>query len=144
MTSKFTANSRHCLKFYTHFATKPDFLHHNQLKFVIVAKSNKKIKNILEKHRKESGDMSTVFEYKFRGVGPTFNIVAIWDPKKVYMPFATNQKMDTIYAFVKQISEECRKRWNIEIGYRVKNDFLDPNLLKITSWNEISNQLGYN
>jgi len=46
--------------------------------FVIAAKSNKKIKGILEKHTKESGNTSTVFEYKFDGEEQTFNIVAIW------------------------------------------------------------------
>lgn len=36
-----------------------------KLDFVIAAKSNKKIKSILEKHTKENGNMSTVFEYHF-------------------------------------------------------------------------------
>ena len=31
--------------------------------------------------------------------------------------------MGSIEAFIKQIPEEYRKRWNIETGYRVKNDF---------------------
>ena len=95
----------------------------HKLEFVIAAKSNKKIKEILEKHRKEYGDTSTVFEYKFQGGGPTFNIVAILNPNKEYILFATNREVDLIDAFVKQIPEEYRKRWNIETGYRVKNDF---------------------
>jgi hypothetical protein len=95
----------------------------HKLEFVIAAKSNKKIKAILEKHRKEKGDTSTVFEYKFQEGGPTFNIVAMWDQKKGYILFATNKKMGLIDTFVKQIPEEYRKRWNIETGYRVKNDF---------------------
>jgi hypothetical protein len=95
----------------------------HKLDFVIAAKSNKKIKEILEKHSKEYGDTSTVFEYEFQGGGPTFNIVATWDQKKGYILFATNKKVGSIDTFVKQIPEEYRKRWNIETGYRVKNDF---------------------
>lgn len=94
-----------------------------KLGFVIAAKSNKKIKGILEKHTKENGNTSTVFEYKFDGEEQTFNIVAIWDQEKGYILFATNRKMGSIDAFIKQIPEEYRKRWNIETGYRVKNDF---------------------
>ncbi len=95
----------------------------HKLDFVIAAKSNKKIKSILENHRKEYGDTSTVFEYEFQEGGPTFNIVAIWDPERGYILFATNKKVGSIDTFVKQIPEEYRKRWNIETGYRVKNDF---------------------
>src|SRR5450756_3151828 len=71
----------------------------HKLEFVIAAKSNKKIKAILEKHRKENGDTSTVFEYKFQEGGPTFNIVAMWDQKKGYILFATNKKMGLIDTF---------------------------------------------
>ena len=95
----------------------------HKLDFVIAAKSNKRIKEILEKHRKEYGDTSIVFEYKFQGGEPTFNIVAIWDQEKGYILFATNKKVDSIDTFVKKIPQEYRKRWNIETGYRVKNDF---------------------
>ena len=95
----------------------------HKLDFVIAAKSNKKIKEILEKHRKEYGDTSTVFEYNFQGEETTFNIVAMWNQDKGYILFATNKKVSSIDTFVKQISEEYRKRWNIETGYRVKNDF---------------------
>lgn len=94
-----------------------------KLDFVIAAKSNKKIKGILEKHTKENGNTSTVFEYKFDGEEQTFNIVAIWDQEKGYILFATNRKMGSIDAFIKQIPEEYRKRWDIETLYRVKNDF---------------------
>lgn len=91
--------------------------------FVIAAKSNKRIKEMLERHRKENGDTSTVFEYKFQGEEQTFNIVAVWDKEKKYSIFATNKKVSSIDTFVKQIPEEYRKRWNIETGYRVKKDF---------------------
>ena len=94
-----------------------------KLDFVIAAKSNKRIKEMLEKHRKEYGDTSTVLEYKFQKGGPAFNIVAMWDQEKGYILFATNKKISSIDTFVKQIHQEYRKRWNIETGYRVKNDF---------------------
>jgi IS4 transposase len=95
----------------------------HKIDFVIAAKSNKRIKEMLEKHRKEHGDTSTVFEYKFQGEEQTFNIVAVWDKEKEYRIFATNKKVGSIDTFVKQIPEEYRKRWNIETGYRVKKDF---------------------
>ena len=63
-----------------------------KLDFVIAARSNKKIKGILEKHTKENGNTSTVFEYNFLEGGPTFNIVAMWDQEKGYILFATNKK----------------------------------------------------
>jgi hypothetical protein len=95
----------------------------HKLDFVIAAKSNKRIKGILENHTKENGNTSTVFEYGFLEGGPTFNIIAMWDQEKGYILFATNKKVGMIDTFVKQIPEEYRKRWNIETGYRVKNDF---------------------
>ena len=95
----------------------------HKLDFVIAAKSNKKIKSILEKHIKENGNTSTVFEYQFKEGGPNFNIIAIQDQVKEYILFATNKKVGLIDTFTKQIPEEYRKRWNIETGYRVKNDF---------------------
>ena len=95
----------------------------HKLDFVIAAKSNKKIKSILEKHVKENGNTSTVFEYQFKEGGPNFNIIAIQDQVKGYILFATNKKVGLIDTFTKQIPEEYRKRWNIETGYRVKNDF---------------------
>ena len=95
----------------------------HKLDFVIAAKSNKRIKDILEKHTKENGNTSTAFEYRFLEGGTTFNIIATWDQEKGYILFATNKKVGLIDIFVKQIPEEYRKRWNIETGYRVKNDF---------------------
>jgi len=98
-------------------------MNEHKLDFIIAAKSNKRIKEMLEMHRKEYGDTSTVFEYKFKGGGPAFNIVAMWDQEKGYILFATNKILSSIDIFVKQIPPEYRKRWNIETGYRVKNDF---------------------
>jgi len=43
--------------------------------------------------------------------------------KKEYILFATNKDVKSIEKFEKSIPKEYRKRWNIETGYRVKNDF---------------------
>lgn len=92
--------------------------------FVIAAKSNQVINRELKNHQKEWGNTSTIFEYQFQQGGPSFNIVAIYDDKKEkYILFATNKKEESIEKFEKTIPEEYRKRWNIETGYRVKNDF---------------------
>jgi len=92
--------------------------------FVIAAKSNQVINRELENHKKEWGNTSTIFEYQFKQGGPSFNIVAIYDGKKErYILFATNKEAESIEKFEKTIPEEYRKRWNIETGYRVKNDF---------------------
>ena len=50
--------------------------------------------------------------------------MAIYDDKKEkYILFATNKEAESTEKFEKTIPEEYRKRWNIETGYRVKNDF---------------------
>lgn len=95
-----------------------------EVDFVIAAKSNQVINRELENHKKEWGNTSTIFEYQFKQGGPSFNIVAIYDDKKKgYILFATNKEAESIEKFEKTIPEEYRKRWNIETGYRVKNDF---------------------
>src|SRR5574344_96671 len=95
-----------------------------KVNFVIAAKSNKVINKELKNHQKEYGNTSTIFEYRFQKGGPSFNIVAIYnDKKKKYLLFATNKKAESIEKFEKMIPEEYRKRWNIETGYRVKNEF---------------------
>ncbi len=109
-------------------------LHRLNNNYIIAAKSNKKINGILFEHKKKFGQTSTVFEYRFEKGGPTFNIVAILNPK--YDPnakkdkgnnefhlFATNLAVNIESDFIKKIPEEYRKRWNIETGYRVKNIF---------------------
>jgi len=98
----------------------------NELKvnFVIAAKSNPVINRELKNYQKECGNTSTIFKYRFQKGGPSFNVVAIYnDKKKKYLLFATNKKAESIEKFEKTIPEEYRKRWNIETGYRVKNDF---------------------
>lgn len=89
-----------------------------KLKCVIAPKSNKKRKAIHENTWIKYGYASNVFESKFQGGGSTFNIVVIWTKKKVYLMFATTKEVDPIDAFIKQIPEEYRKRWNIETWYK--------------------------
>jgi len=98
-------------------------LNKQMVDYVIAAKSNKKIKRILEEHEKQNGHCSTVFEYQFQKGGPIFNIVAMYKKDKGYALFATNKKVISIEMFIKNIPEEYKKRWNIETGYRVKNEF---------------------
>ncbi len=95
-----------------------------KVNFVIAAKSNPVINRELKNHQKEWGNTSTIFEYQFKQGGPSFNIVAIYDDKRErYILFATNKEAESTEKFEKTIPEEYRKRWNIETGYRVKNDF---------------------
>ena len=95
-----------------------------KINFVIAAKSNPIINKELKNHQKEWGNTSTIFKYQFKKGGPSFNVVAIYDDiKKKYLLFAKNKKAESIEKFEKTIPEEYRKRWNIETGYRVKNDF---------------------
>lgn len=91
--------------------------------FVIAAKHNPKIMGILDNFKKENGPISTVFKYHFNKKGTEFNLVATHDEEKGYILFATNKDVKSIEKFEKTIPEEYRKRWNIETGYRVKNDF---------------------
>lgn len=106
----------------------------NSTNYVIAAKSNKKINAILHEHKKKFGQTSTFFEYQFEKGGPTFIIVAIFNPKydpnakkekgnNEYHLFATDIPINNTSDFIKRIPEEYRKRWNIETGYRVKNEF---------------------
>ena len=37
--------------------------------------------------------------------------------------FATSINFGSVEKFIKRVSEEYKKRWNIETGYRVKNEF---------------------
>jgi hypothetical protein len=92
--------------------------------FIIAAKSNQVINQKLKVHQEKFGNTSTIFKYHFQQGGPSFNIVAIDDSTaKKYILFATNKETESVEKFEKIIPEEYRKRWNIETGYRVKNDF---------------------
>ena len=108
--------------------------HELNVDFVIAAKSNSKINRMLNEHKKRFGRTSTIFEYNFDKGGPTFNIVAVANSKydsmkktdkgnREFHLFATNLKFGSIYEFITIVPEEYRKRWNIETGYRVKNEF---------------------
>ena len=94
-----------------------------KINFVIACILNKKIKRELEDFKKENGHKPTVFEYQFNKNGTKFNLVAVPHEKKDYILFATNKEVESIEEFEKSIPEEYKKRWNIETGYRVKNDF---------------------
>lgn len=94
-----------------------------KINYVIACKSNKKIIKKLENFKKENGHKPTVFEYNFNENGTKFNLVAVPHEKKDYILFATNKDVKPIEEFEKSIPEEYRKRWNIETGYRVKNEF---------------------
>jgi hypothetical protein len=94
-----------------------------KINFVIACVLNKKIKRELENFKKENGHKPTVLEYQFNKNGTKFNIVAVPHEKKDYILFATNKDVKSIEEFEKSIPEEYKKRWNIETGYRVKNDF---------------------
>jgi hypothetical protein len=94
-----------------------------KINFVIACKTNKKIKKELENFKKENGHKPTFFEYNFNENGTKFNLVAVPHEKKEYILFSTNKDVESIEEFEKSIPEEYRKRWNIETGYRVKNEF---------------------
>ncbi len=109
-------------------------LHSSNQNYIIAAKSNKKINEILLKHKKKFGQTSTIFDYQFEKGGPIFNIVAIVNPKynsdakedkgnREYHLFATNLPINMASDIIKKIPEEYRKRWNIESGYKLKNTF---------------------
>ena len=91
--------------------------------FVIAVKRNPRIMGILDRFKKENGPESTVFKYRFNKKGTEFNLVATHDEEKGYILFATNKDVKSIEKFERMIPEEYRKRWNIESGYRVKNNF---------------------
>ncbi len=111
-------------------------LHRLNTQYIITATANRKINRILNDHKEEFGNTSTILEYQFKKGGPKFNIVAIlnpnYDPKakkdkgkgnNEYFLFATNLKVNSTSEFIKIIPEEYKKRWNIETGYKIKNIF---------------------
>lgn len=109
-------------------------LYSSNQKYIIAAKSNKKINEMLLEHKKKFGQTSTVFDYQFEKGGPSFYIVAIFNPKydpnakkdtgnREYHLFATDISVNIASDIMKKIPEEYRKRWNIETGYKLKNAF---------------------
>jgi hypothetical protein len=111
-------------------------LHKLNTQYIIAATANRKINRMLNDHKNKFGSVSTILEYQFKKGGPKFSIVAIlnpnYDPKakkdkgkgnNEYFLFATNLKVNSTSEFIKIISEEYKKRWNIETGYKIKNVF---------------------
>lgn len=101
--------------------------------FIMAAKSNKRIKRMLEEHKRKNGVTPVIFNYQFKDKSsPEFYLVAIpnpdYDPKDdkkkaEFHLFATSINFVYVKEFVKRVPEEYRRRWNIETGYRVKNNF---------------------
>jgi IS4 transposase len=88
------------------------------------ASKNKKIKRVI----KDNLNKKSYF-IKDHSKGPkknrvTFNLSVKYDEEdKEYYPFAINFEIKD-EKDIKNIAELYRKRWGIETGYRVKNDFL--------------------
>jgi len=101
--------------------------------FIMAASSNKRIKRMLEEHKRKNGVTPMIFKYGFKDKrSPEFYLVAIpnpdYDPKDdkkkaEFHLFATSINFGSVEEFVKRVPEEYRRRWNIETGYRVKNEF---------------------
>ena len=105
------------------------------LKYVVPAKLNKRIKKILRDFEMTEGMVPGVIKHKFRDESsPNFYLVIV--PNKNYNPskregrdnkkffvFATNIKFDSVKKFTEKVLKEYRKRWNIETGYRMKKVF---------------------
>ena len=99
--------------------------------FIMAARSNKRIKEMLEGHVRENGRKPAIFKYCFRDKSSKeFYLVAIPNPDHAkdknnpdFFLFATSIDFGTVEEFVKRVPEEYRRRWNIETGYRVKNEF---------------------
>jgi len=101
--------------------------------FIMAAKINKRIRRILEEHKRRNGITPAIFKYQFRDKrSPEFYLVAIPNPdygpkddrkKNEFLLFATSVNFGSVEEFVKRVPEEYKRRWNIETGYRVKNEF---------------------
>jgi len=101
--------------------------------FIMAASSNKRIKRMLEEHKRKNGVTPVIFKYGFKDKrSPEFYLVAIPNPdydskddkkKAEFHLFATSINFGSVKEFVKRVPEEYMRRWNIETGYRVKNEF---------------------
>ncbi|MBN2845004.1 MAG: transposase [Deltaproteobacteria bacterium] len=103
--------------------------------FNLAAKIDKRIRKILERHKRENGRKNAIFKYKFKDErSPEFYLVAIpnpdYDPAKRegkgnrdFYLFATSIAFGSVEEFVKRVPKEYRRRWKIETGYRVKKEF---------------------
>lgn len=99
--------------------------------FIMAAKINKRIKKMLEEHVGENGRKPAIFKYRFRDkCSPEFYLVAIPNPDYAkdknngeFLLFAASINFGSVEEFITRVPEEYRRRWNIETGYRVKNEF---------------------
>jgi hypothetical protein len=103
--------------------------------FIMAARIDKRIRRILEEHKREKGREPATFKYKFKDErSPEFYLVAIPNPEfnpakregkgnREFFLFATSMAFGSIEEFVKRVPKEYRRRWNIETGYRVKKEF---------------------
>jgi hypothetical protein len=104
-----------------------------EIEFIMAAKNNKRIKRMLEVHKRKNGVTPVIFKYQFKDTSsPEFYLVAIpnpdYDPadaknKNEFRLFATSINFGSVDEFVKRLPKEYKRRWNIETGYRVKNEF---------------------
>jgi len=104
-----------------------------EVDFIMAAKNNKRIKRMLEVHKRKNGVTPVIFKYQFKDTSsPEFYLVAIpnpdYDPedtknKNEFRLFATSIIFGSVDEFVKRVPKEYKRRWNIETGYRVKNEF---------------------
>ncbi len=94
-----------------------------KIKYIMPAIKNDRIKQILKDN---SSKTSYFLKYTMRSgkKNATFNLMVKYDEKdKEYYTFATN--FEIVYKKdIENIADMYKKRWGIETGYRVKNDFL--------------------
>jgi hypothetical protein len=103
--------------------------------FIMAARIDKRVRRMLEEHKREKGREPAMFKYKFKDErSPEFYLVAIpnpeFDPSKregkgnrEFFLFATSIAFGSVEEFAKRVPKEYRRRWNIETGYRVKKEF---------------------
>jgi len=99
--------------------------------FIMAAKINKRIKGMLGVHKRENGLIPAILNYQFKDRrSPEFYLVAIPNPDYAkdknngeFLLFATSINFGSVEEFVMRVPEEYKRRWNIETGYRVKNEF---------------------
>ena len=88
--------------------------------FIMPAIKNKSIKKAIKEH--EKGKRGAVSEYTMKsqyGRKFTFNVVIVYNEEdEKYYTFATNIMCQDPSGMLEYVTEECKKRWGIETGYR--------------------------
>ncbi|MCW3133929.1 MAG: hypothetical protein N2V78_06345 [Methanophagales archaeon] len=89
--------------------------------FIMAARINKRIKRMLEEHKRKNGVTSAIFKYRFVDKrSPEFYLVAIpnpdYDPKDdkkkaEFLLFSTSINFGSAEEFVKRVPEEYRRRY---------------------------------